>query len=538
MMNRICATWLLALLAVLVSGCGGSTDDKYIIIEPPQIGVGQALTTEGVIQGAAEGSLQVFRGVRYAAPPTGSLRFTAPQALTDYEGVREALTFGPKCIQPQGGTTVGDEDCLFLNIWSHNDDTVRPVMVYLHPGAANGVGGDMSSIDPAELAASEDVVVVNLNRRLGALGYLAIDELISENPLTTAGNYGLLDVIAALQWLQDNLAAFNGDPNRVMLFGTSGGAMTTCYLLGAPAAMGLVQSVAMQSGPCADGTVQVLTDLVGHASLFEPAVVAHRGVLSAVGCDMAADILACLRAMPADEFTLASGAFDLAVPRALFSPLLDRVVVEHPPSAALENMTIGDIPLIIGMAQNEVGRSFDSLDLPDDASYRDYLASRFSDPLDDELYALYPTADYPTPKDAWLMLWADLVFSCSAERLATAGATGAPTYLYEITRGFDTGSQAGQGAYHAIDMPYLFGTFSAFGVTPDSQSLAIRDAMRAAWAGLAADPASTPPISTDDTNLWPVYDSTTSTYAEFGDAVSGQTDHREGRCAALIAVIS
>jgi carboxylesterase type B len=259
------------------------------------------------------------------------------------------------------------------------------------------------------------------------LRYLAIDELIAENPQMTAGNYGLLDAIAALKWVQTNIGEFNGDPDHVMLFGTSSGG-----------------------------------------------------------------ILSCIR-----------------------------------------NQTIGDVAFIVGMAHNELGSRFQNLSIPDDATYQIVLSNIFSSPLDTALYTLYPSANYPTPKDAFLEAFSDLIFSCNGESLAFNAMDGTPSYLYEITRGFDTGTFAGAGAYHAIDIPYLFGSFDVYGYTPDAQALAIRDAMRTAWRSLAADPTAAPAISTDGTTLWPAFDPATASYVEFGDTVAGTIGHRGSRCSAL-----
>ena len=504
---------------------------------PPQLDDGQVMTAQGIVEGVEEGSLLVFRGIRYAAPPTGNLRFRGPVPPASYSGVRETKTFGAKCIQPQGGTVVGEEDCLFLNIWTRNDDVIRPVMVYLHPGAANGVGGDMGSIDPAELATSEDVLVVNLNRRIAVLGHLALDELVNESPSLTAGNYAVLDVIAALEWVKANIAEFGGDPNRIMLFGTSAGGLMSCAILGAPDVAGLISAMGIQSAPCSPAILQARDDTVNFTSRFPPATATHRELLVLLGCDVAADIPACLRALPAEDIIQASLTVEFSRPWFVFAPMIDDIVVRDEPYTALANMTAGDIPVIIGVTANEVGDQFAGLDLPDDASYRSHLATLFSDPLDDDLYALYPTANYAGPKEAFEALWQDVAYSCATERLAREGVTGAPVYLFEISRGFDNGPFAGQGAYHAIDIAYIFGTFAVFGTTPDAQNLAIRDAMRAAWTGLAADPTTAPPISTDGTTLWPVFESENSTYVNFGDDVSGTTNHRDGRCAALIGVL-
>lgn len=529
-------------LAVVLTACSASVNEIDVQgpIDIPDLsdvlGPGQVRTEQGVVEGAFEGDLLVFRGVRFAAPPVGDLRFKNPVPPIAFAGVRETKEFGEPCIQPQGATVAGSEDCLFLNIWTRDDDVSRPVIVYLHPGAANGVGGQMASIQPDNFVASSEIVAVTFNRRIAILGHLALDELVTESPIATAGNYALVDVLAALQWVQDNIAEFGGDPNRVMLAGTSSGGLTTCAILGSPSASGLISAAAIQSAPCSPRMLQARDDTVMFDSRYPAATTTHRAILAPLGCDTAADIPACLRARTAEEIIQAGLTVEFANPWIVFGPMVDDVVVVDEPRAALANMTAGDVPVIVGLAENEIGNQFDSLVLPDDASYRNHLASIFPDPTDDELYALYPTADYASPKQAFETLWSDLFYSCAAEWMAREGQTGASVYLYEITRGFDTGSNAGQGAYHAIDTAYLFGNYDVFGVTPDAQSLAIMDAMRAAWVGLATDPTGAPPISTDGTTLWPAYSSTDAAYSAFGDTIEAAMGHRGGRCAGLFAL--
>jgi para-nitrobenzyl esterase len=524
---------------LIFAACSGGGDDKgpAPIIPPPEPGPEQVSTVQGTLQGAQEGDLLVFRGVRYAAPPVGELRFKGPQPPAAFAGVRNALDFGVNCTQLAGAGTVGQEDCLYLNVWAHNDATVRPVMVYLHPGAGNNVGGDLRSTEPSEFAEATDVIVVSLNRRIGALGYLAIDELIQENPRVTAGNYGLLDVIAALDWVHDNIASFNGDPNHVMVFGTSAGGQLSCQLLGAAEANGLLHGISLQSAPCSYGLLQSLNDNSPFESNQPNAVVSHRELLTEAACDTAGDVLACLRALPAEEVMLAAKTVEAAVGHPIYVSLVDGVVVQADPGAALENQTIGDIPLIVGMAANEVGNRFQNLVLEDEENYRTAIAAIFRPPFDAELYALYPSSNYASREEAFAELFADVIFSCSAETLAYRAMGGASSYLYEITRGFDSGSLAGRGAAHAIDSPYLFGTFDVFGYTPDAQALAISEAMRTAWRSMAADPTTAPAISADGTTLWPAYDDVTASYAEFGDTIAGRTGHRGSRCAAVRAVL-
>ena len=541
MINTDAKPLIAAACVFILTACGGGGggDDPLVIIDPIPILVelGQARTAQGTVQGEFDGELVVFRGIRYAMPPVGDRRFKPPATPGTFTGVVETTSFGENCIQPQGGSTTGSEDCLFMNIWTHRDDGSRPVMVYMHPGAANGVGGSMSSIDGADLAADNDVVVVNFNRRIGPLGYLAIDELIAENPRLTAGNYGLLDVVAAFEWITANIAEFGGDPNRIMLFGTSAGANVTCLLLAAPDMANLVNSVAMQSGAsCGTPRTLVLNDMSPFDSTFPSAVESHREFLNLTGCDGAADVLACLRALPAEDLVVAGMDHSNMAGQDLYVPLIDGVIVESDPMLAVAAQTIGDVPLIIGVGDNETADLFPNLNLQDDQAYRDRLAAIFADPIDDQIYDIYPTANYGSPNEAFLAMIQDLVFSCPAERLALNASSGVPAYIYEITRGFDTGGQAGKGAYHAIDIPLMFGTFDVYGVTPDAQSLVISDAMRRAWRSVAADPTGIPVLAEDGSETWPAFDETSLSYTEFGDVITGQTSHRDGRCVQMRAV--
>lgn len=542
---EVCLAILMAMLLSACSGGGiglglGSLGPCFLGCEeapPPGLGPTDVYTSAGAVRGMVEGDLMVFRGIRYAAPPVGEFRFKAPQPPDDILGTHIAAEFQSNCTQLGGSGTIGDEDCLFLNVWAHDDEVVRPVMVYLHPGSANGVGGDLASTLPDEFAVAADVVVVNVNRRLGVFGNLAIDELINENPRVTAGNYGVLDVIAALKWVKLNIKKFNGDPDRVMVFGTSAGGQLLCRLIATPEAAGLIDAVAIQSAPCNRLIIQGLTDQSPIDSIRVPAVIEHRDLLDPVGCESSGDVLACLRAVPAADLIQASITVEDSARFPVFAPIVDGVVVQADPQTGLENQMLGDIPLIIGMADNEVGNRFDNLVIEDDAAYRTLLANRYTDPLDDLIYAIYPTANYASPKDAYVEQFADVVFHCSAERLAFAASEGVSSYLYTISRGFDNGSFAGQGAVHAIDSPYLFGTFGVFGYTPDAQALAISDAMRAAWSSLARDQTGAPAISTDGTTLWPAYDPVAAAYVDFGETIAAQIAYRGGRCALVRAAL-
>jgi para-nitrobenzyl esterase len=454
-----------------------------------------------------------------------------------FSGTLDATQFGDVCIQPAGIGVIGSEDCLYLNIWTHDDDVVRPVIVFLHGGAANGAGGSSPTLDGAALAEAADVIVVTVNRRLGILGYLAIDELIAEKidegedpALSTAGNYAVLDVQMALRWLTDYIFAFNGDPGGIMLAGQSSGGGVVCDVLSSPDSLGLLDAAALHSPGCFPR--QVLNEQVGVPTDEEYAVVSHREVVDYFGCDAAADVLDCLRALPAEDLVMAQDVLG-----ADFAGIIDGVVITADAADALANNVAGDIPVIVGSTLDESRNIFTPNPfVEDDAEYQQLLGLLFDPPLDGQLYALYPTADYPSANDAFHTLMSDLLFGCRAERLANAAEGGAPAYLFTFSRGFDNGPLAGMGATHTIDVFHLFRTFDVVGYTPDQPALDIATAMGNAWRSLAADPMAPPPYLASGSSAWPAHTEASPQVVVFDDTITTASQHRGGRCPELLAL--
>jgi para-nitrobenzyl esterase len=530
---------LFAVLAACGGGSGPAPVEPPIVVVPPPLAADEVQTAEGVYKGSVEGNLLVFRGVRYAAPPVGNLRFKAPAAPAAFAGTRDAMQFSEKCFQAAGAGSVGAEDCLFLNVWSHDDDIERPILVFLHSGGSNGVGGDMTTTDGAMLAENGDIIVVTLNRRLDVFGGLALDELIQENPRTTAGNYAVLDVIAALSWLQDNIAEFNGDPSRVLLAGESAGAFALCHIIAAPEVAGLISAAVLQSGRCASRSRLNASVPVAMAPIFDTAINAHRPVLVAADCDMAADIPQCLRDLSADDLLNAGRIIVAANPgRGVFGPIIDGVVVVSDPHTALMAETAGSIPIIVGSNANEGGGGLSGTPPVDETEFRARLTAIFGSPRDDQIAAVYPSANFPSVANVWMTFWADWQFNCEAEELARSASGNTPAYLYMFSRGFSTGSRAGLGALHAIDVPFLFETYDVFGHTPDADDALVTDAMQNAWTGLASDPTAAPPYLPTGASSWPAYDSTNVQLVNFDATVTLDSIHREGRCALLRDIIS
>jgi len=521
-----------AIICLGACSSGGNGGKKPPVeLEPDEV-----RTAEGVYKGSIEGSLRVFRGLRFAAPPVGDLRFKAPAPAVSFAGTTDATTFKSNCFQPAAGGSAGEEDCLFLNLWSHNDDTVRPVLVFLHGGESGNVGGDSSKTDGAMLAENGDIIVATMNRRLNIFGSFALDELIQESPRNTAGNYALQDVQAALQWLRDNVDQFNGDPNRIILIGESAGATLLCHVLSSPDTAGLISAAIIQSGGC--GVRLRLNDSIPIFSPFDNALNLHRPVLAAAGCDLATDPLQCLRDLPAADVLAAAQLSDAADGvRGTFGLIVDGIVVASDPHTALINETAGPIPIIVGSTDKESGGGLNSTPA-DDAEYRAFLNFIFGSPRDDLIYAVYPTANFASVAEAWRIFFEDWRRNCVAEELARSASGNTPAYMYNFSRGFSTGSRAGLGAIHGIDVPFLFETYDLFGHTPDADDDAVTDAMQNAWTGIASDPTAAPPYLPSGASSWPAFDINNVQIVNFNAPMSIDTVHREGRCALLREIIS
>src|SRR5437763_5992437 len=302
-------------------------------------------TTAGSVEGLVEDGLQVFRGIPYAQPPLGELRLRGPIAVEPWTGVRPAHTFG--CWAPQAPpvTTLSGEmpgaqaeDCLALNVWTPSTDGARPVMVWIHGGGFVNGSGASSLYGGSRLAARGDVVVVTVNYRLGVLGFLAHRDLADEACGGAAGNWGLLDQVAALRWVRENIAAFGGDPGNVTIFGESAGGMSVADLLVMPSARGLFRRAIVQSGPPNATTIERAEEVTAK-------LVAELGVASP----------AALRDVPTQAI-LDAQAVVVAERRAAGLPLVpgvDGVSIPTPPMQALADGAATGVDVMIGTNRDE-----------------------------------------------------------------------------------------------------------------------------------------------------------------------------------------
>ena len=297
---------------------------------------------------ATTGGVTAYLGIPFAAPPVGDFRWRPPQPAAKWEGVRKAETFATSCMQNQAGSrlpwteefmTQGPigEDCLFLNVWTaaKNGTAKLPVMFWIYGGGFNEGSSSVAVYNGTELA-KKGVIVVSVNYRVGPLGFLAHPELTKESPHRSSGNYGLLDQIAALQWVSRNIAAFGGDPTQVTIFGQSAGALSVMHLMRSPLAKGLFARAIAQSGP----------GLLGRNALGGGATLPDREAAGAKYIESkGAQTLAEMRALPAAGFFASGGRGGVTVPN---SPFTDGWVL--PAAQPAEQ-----VPLVLGFTADDIG---------------------------------------------------------------------------------------------------------------------------------------------------------------------------------------
>lgn len=463
----------------------------------------------GQLEGRIENGTRVFRGIPYAMPPVGAARWKPPVAMPRWDGVRAAAEFGPQCVQPAiGAKTIyardpvpTAEDCLTLNVWAPADARKAPVFFWIHGGALWGGASREGLYDGARLA-ERGVVVVTINYRLGPLGWLAHPELSRESPLGISGNYGLLDQIEALRWVRRNIHAFGGDPANVTIAGESAGALTAMHLMTAPDARGLFAKAVLQSAY-----------MISLPALKED----RHGMPSAEssGVKLAAALkapdLAALRAL--DATALAQGAamagfFPMAT---VDGRVLPRQIVE-----AFDQGEQAPVPVLAGFNSGEI-RSLRILAPPPPATPAEYVKAireKYRDRADAFL-RLYPEG---TLQESILAAARDALYGWSAERLVRKqAALGQASYLYLFDHGYPAADEAGLHAFHAAELPYVFGTFGgtppAWPKVPDTPAeRAYSEAMLDYWTSFARGGKPRARNAPD----WPAF-GTSASYMAFAD---------------------
>lgn len=433
----------------------------------------------GAVRGVSTDGVDSFKNLPFAGPPTGQNRWKPPTPAPTWSGVRDATEFGPACIQPPSmpGSIYSEdlkafsEDCLSLNIWKPAEAAKAPVMVWIHGGSLVSGGARSGLYDGAALA-KRGVMVVSINYRLGVLGYLAHPDLSAESPDGVSGNYGLLDQIAALEWVQRNIAAFGGDPANVTIAGESAGGLSVMYLMAAPRARGLFHKAILQSA------YMISTPSLKEARFGEtPAEVTGETMASRIG----ARGVVRLRAMEATDLTWKA------------------VLAGYPPFGVIDGKVLpkqlvdvfdageqAPVPVLVGFNSGEI-RTLRFLAPKPPASPEAYETAirQLYGPHADAFLRLYPSSDM---QESILAYVRDSIYGWTAERLAAKQtAAGQPAFLYLFDHGYPAADSAGLHAFHAAEIPYVFGLSDRFPpawprMPASAEEAAFGDSLAGHWA--------------------------------------------------------
>lgn len=463
-------------------------------------------TTEGLVSGVAgpEG-IEVFKGIPFAAPPVGKLRWQPPRPPAAWQGVREARDFGPPCMQMPSPERLGpwttpflsklqpSEDCLYLNIWTapNKPAAPRPVMIYIYGGGFTSGAGSVAIYDGSKLA-SQGVVVVDFNYRVGPFGFLAYPGLTAESPHHASGNYALLDQIAALRWVKRNIAAFGGDPRQVTIFGQSAGAFSVGLLMQSPLAEGLFQRAIIMSGP-GSLPIPLSTSRDGFAAAEQEG--------EQFAARMGAHSLSELRALPAENILQAGE-------RMRWAPIHDGWVLRagwHPER---------EVPVINGMVADDIGIGYYGNGPAPAVTLADYN-ERMQALCGDEAAVckkLYPAAaDAEADRAlrsalqdrarASLYLWAKNQSHISPE-----------VYLYYFDREIPWPQHPEYRVFHSSELPYVFRNLRMLHRPWRSADFRVSDVVSAYWTNFAKD--GNP--SGDHLPGWPAFDAASLSIMQLG----------------------
>jgi len=421
-----------------------------------------AQTESGALQGVVDRGELAFRGIPYAAPPVGNLRWQPPQPALPWPGTRDASAFGNVCPQLNGNNqTIGMEDCLFLNIYLSSQTPhgqQQPVMVFIHGGSDRQGSTHWPPFFDAPPLATQGVIVVTIEYRLGMLGFF-VNPLLTAEGGGSSGNYGLMDQIAALAWVQRNITSFGGDPAHVMVFGQSAGSYDVQALLTSPLAEGLFWAAGMESGSLLHGQVRTL-------AVLEPL---EAPLVSLLGCDTAPDVLACLRATPAANVVNNQNAIPNTpggeVSRSL--AIEPRVLPVDPFDALQQNGS--PVPLLIGSTREEASGASPSDDPTaspplDEAGYEAAVHAEF-DPLGagvaNQVLTLYPATSYDLPVYAMIAVDSDYQGICEDRNTARGAlhANGPAVWRYLYAHRYENDPTLNKlRAFHGAELPFVFGS--------------------------------------------------------------------------------
>ncbi|KAA2256921.1 carboxylesterase family protein [Solihabitans fulvus] len=488
-LRRLARIWTGAAAIGLVLTAAGTAGAAVAEAGTPGSDPAVVVTDRGSVRGTVTEDHRSFQGIPYAKPPVGELRWRAPRPAEPWQGVRDATAPGSSCAQvgmPMAKASTS-EDCLYLNVTTPRNASGRklPVLFWMHGGSLAFGAGDL--FGGAPLATKGDVVVVTINYRLGALGFLDHPALDGATPDDLSGNYGLQDQQAALRWVRDNAAAFGGDPRNVTLFGESAGSISTCAQLASPGAAGLFQRAISQSAPC----VAPLSKTMG--SYPRPRAAAEQqglAIAARLGCDKGdrAAVAQCLHGRSTAD--IAALGFDYMYGFGL-GPVVGGPVLPTDPAQAISSGHFNKVPMIVGTTHDEerfmvYGLAAQHVPLATDQDYLAQLVANFCDQgatgcdRADKVHAAYPLSAHDgSPALALSSVLTDSVFTKPAIDTDRALAAQVPTYAYEFAdeqAPWLAGAPMSfpVGAYHTSELSYLFGVDWVGGRTAAQDALSDR----------------------------------------------------------------
>ncbi len=484
----------------------------------------QTVSTQfGSIQGAQNGNVIQFLGIPYAKPPVNDLRWKAPENPNNWVNTLATTSFAPVCPQKlfqQGDTTstiVGNEDCLYLNVWTPQVGAgTRPVLVFIHgggnqQGSANEVNGGTQMYFGKNMAERGDAVIVTIQYRLGPLGFLVHPGLEPENANGTAGNYAVLDQILALKWVQNNIANFGGDPTKVMIFGESAGGINVGNLLTTPLAAGLFQRACIQSAmPVVNTYSDSKTKGINYVADF-----------TTTGNDV--QKIAYMRSLPSDSLVkyetspLSGGAVQLA-----WQPVIDNLVFSNYPLQTIQSGNYNKVPLIIGSNADEMSLSAPQTVLP--AMVTALINASVPAANQATATALYPPGSNTTQaKQSYIGLLTDSQFTATTRRTAQCVSQNQtePVWRYFFSHKHTLAALANYGSYHGMELFYVFNNWenatagSGILFKPADDSVQVN--MLNYWVNFAktGNPNGT------DLVAWPQYNASTDCYLEIKATPNG-----------------
>ena len=472
----------------------------------------QVTVASGALSGFAsrDGLVRSFKGIPYAAPPVGALRWRPPQAVTAWQGTREANRFASICPQPSPipgafyqreyfqTAEAQSEDCLYLNVWTAAPAGAapRPVMVFFHSGGNSLWSGSMPVYDGTNLA-RKGAVVVTINYRLGPFGFLAHPELDAESPDHVSGNYGLLDQQAALRWVKANIAAFDGDPERITIFGQSAGGTDVGYAMASPLAKGLFRRAIIESG-----------GMFGTAGP-PPALASAEDGGKKLVTELGAPSIAALRDMPAAQITAHIGRKFAAYG---LRPVIDGRVLPRNTPEAIATGQQNATELLLGSVANE-GTQLLSPTTPE--ALRTMIKQWFGTQAD-PIVALYTGTDPDTATVAQDQLMSDYVAAMDRVAADLFARQGHPAWVYSFNRAAPGSDPVKVGAFHCAELAYVFGTQHTVDRPWEAIDRQLSDVMSSYWVRFAATGNPNGP----DLPEWAAYDEQSRNVKEFGSRVS------------------